>query len=182
MVNRMSCKDNSFTIERKKKMYNLYHGTSRMNAENIMKNGFLIDFKSDQMMYGAGVYFTDDIDAAKQYGKYIIQVSLEMREITKKCENPKVNIVYPSAPFIDQVNEEIEILDNIREYNPGASEKEWNEMVKRYYATAKRVREDAMARGIKVSFNYEVNNVDVMDYVFYDVEFLNKLSRKYFVE
>jgi hypothetical protein len=58
----------------------IYHGTSKHNAENILKLGFNINL-SDKQRWGKGIYFTDNFEFATAFGEEVIEVDIPKNEI-----------------------------------------------------------------------------------------------------
>lgn len=63
----------------------LYHGTDR-NIEKFSTN--FIGTGTGLYQYGAGIYFTDDINLAKRYGKNIYRVNVIKSRVRKNTSHP----------------------------------------------------------------------------------------------
>lgn len=61
----------------------LYHGTTRDNGENIIKEqSFNLDRTGENwgVTYGKGVYLTPNLEEAKRYGDMVLVVKCEIKE------------------------------------------------------------------------------------------------------
>ena len=64
----------------------MYHGTSAQSASSIIVNGFqesgeFRKFKRAKNAFGAGVYVSQDVEVAKQYGPVVFRLMVKLGKI-----------------------------------------------------------------------------------------------------
>lgn len=138
----------------------LYHGTTKKNAERILRDGF--DIKpSKEMMIGLGVYLTSSKRKAKHYGDTVIEVVLP-KDIKICEEDPGFSM----GIFEDWKNIEMEWRESAKMPVPSDSK-----LYKDYIEFADDKRRTALKEGCRVQ-------TDGVQYVVFDEKVLKRSRLK----
>ena len=88
----------------------VYHGTTKENAQSILKEGFSIEKQGENgSHFGKGIYLTTTKKRAKVYGKHVVSVEIDntklylltnwLKDYKNKCQE-----VYEAGTSADNVN------------------------------------------------------------------------------